>query len=155
MITLWIFQSLEFYVIATLVAAIIVGLAAKPSSRGEARQYLLAGDLTFDDEYAQPAITLTTLDNGKVVLQRHAVEAMTTSGAVSLAITQIGTDITIEERLSDGYTADSPVDTATFYLDFMGAERYHIKYNSDATGLFAAFTFSNRPGYKTTKLLNR
>ena len=78
MITAWLFQSLEFYVIATLVAAIIVGLAAKPSSRGEARQYLLAGDLTFDDEYAQPAITLTALDNGTVVLQRHAVEAMTT-----------------------------------------------------------------------------
>lgn len=155
MTTLSIFQTTEFYVIATTLAAAIVAFVARPSQRGEARQHLLAGDLSFEDEYAQSAITLTALDNGTVVLQRHAIEGITTSGAVSLAITVIGTDIAIEERLSEGYATDPQIDTSTFYLEFLATERYHIKYNSDATGLFAAFTFSNRPGYKITKLLNR
>ncbi len=155
MTTLSIFQTTEFYIMATLAAAMVVGFMSKPSGRGPARQHLLAGDLSSDDGSAPAAVSLSALDDGTVLLRRHGLEGMTSSGAVSLAITIIGQDISIEERLSDGYSNDSRVDTATFRLDFLGADRYHVRYNSDATGLFAAFTFNNRQGYKVTKLLNR
>lgn len=154
--------SVEFYVYATLVAAAIVAFLARPSSRGEARQHLLAGKLSnasnrswSDSNSAQPAISLIVRDDGAVVLFRHGIEGVSSSGAVSLAITVIGFDITIEERIVPGNNLDDPIDTATFVLDFLAPDRYHLKYNSSATSSFVATTLLVRPDYEKHLQLNR
>lgn len=154
--------SVEFYVYATLVAAAIVAFLARPSSRGEARQHLLAGELSnasnrswSDSNSAQPAISLIVRDDGAVVLFRHGIEDVSSSGAVSLAITVIGFDITIEERIVPGNNLDDPIDTATFVLDFLAPDRYHLKYNSSATSSFVATTLLVRPDYEKHLQLNR
>ena len=71
-------HSTEFYVLATLFAAAIVAFLARPSERGEARQHLLAGELSnatkrswSDSNSVQPAISLIVRDDGAVVLFRH------------------------------------------------------------------------------------
>lgn len=147
--------SVEFYVYATVVAAAIVAYLARPSSRGEARQYLLAGELSNTSNRAwtdlptlSPSISIIVRDDGAVVLFRHGVEGVSTSGAVSLAITVIGYDITIEERIVPGNNLDDPIDTATFVLDFLAPDRYHLKYNSSATSRFATATLLVRPDYE-------
>ena len=149
------FNSVEFYVIATVVAAAIVLYFAQPSSRGEARQHLLAGNLSnasnrswSDNKSVQPAISLIVRDDGAVVLFRHGIEGVTISGAVSLAITVIGFDMTIEERIVPGNNLDDPIDTASFVLDFLAPDRYHLKYNSSSTSSFVATTLLVRPGYE-------
>ena len=154
--------SVEFYVYATLVAAAIVAFLARPSSRGEARQHLLAGELSnasnrswSDINSVQPAISLIVRDDGAVVLFRHGIEGVSSSGAVSLAITIIGFDITIEERIVPGNNLDDPIDTATFVLDFLAPDRYHLKYNSSATSSFVATTLLVRPDYEKHLQLNR
>ena len=154
--------SVEFYVYATLVAAAIVAFLARPSSRGEARQHLLAGELSnasnrswSDSNSAQPAISLIVHDDGAVVRFRHGIEGVSSSGAVSLAITVIGFDITIEERIVPGNNLDDPIDTATFVLDFLAPDRYHLKYNSSATSSFVATTLLVRPDYEKHLQLNR
>ena len=154
--------SVEFYVYATLVAAAIVAFLARPSSRGEARQHLLAGELSnasnrswSDINSAQPAISLIVRDDGAVVLFRHGIEGVSSSGAVSLAITVIGFDITIEERIVPGNNLDDPIDTATFVLDFLAPDRYHLKYNSSATSSFVATTLLVRLDYEKHLQLNR
>lgn len=154
--------SVEFYVYATLVAAAIVAFLARPSSRGEARQHLLAGELSnasnrswSDGNSAQPSISLIVRDDGAVVLFRHGIEGVSSSGAVSLAITVIGFDITIEERIVPGNNLDDPIDTATFVLDFLAPDRYHLKYNSSATSSFVATTLLVRPDYEKHLQLNR
>ncbi len=148
-----VFQSVEFYVIATLVAAVIVAFAIKPSARGEARQYLLASTLLQCD-VATAEIELETMDDFSVRLVRRGVPDVSASGAVSLAVTVIGRDVTIEERIVYGRQPAEPVDTAVFVLDFLGDDRYHILYKSEPTGLFAATTFNNRPGYRVVKQLS-
>lgn len=155
------FHSVEFYVLATLVAALIIGFLAKPSSRGEARQHLLAGELSnesnrswSDTATTQPSISLRVRDDGAVVLTRHGVQGVSTSGAVSLAVTVIGFDVTIEERIVPGKDIDDPIDTATFVLDFFAPDRYHIKYNSSSTSSFVAATLLVRSGYEKTLPLN-
>ena len=154
--------SIEFYVYATLVAAAIVAFLARPSSRGEARQHLLAGELSnasnrswSDNASVSPAISLIVRDDGAVVLFRHGIEGVTSSGAVSLAVTVIGFDITIEERIVPGNNLDDPIDTATFVLDFLAPDRYHLKYNSSATSSFVAATLLVRPDYEKHLQLNR
>lgn len=154
--------SIDFYVYATLVAAAIVAFLARPSARGEARQHLLAGELSnttkrswSDSNSVQPAISLIVRDDGAVVLFRHGIEGVSSSGAVSLAITVIGFDITIEERIVPGNNLDDPIDTATFVLDFLAPDRYHLKYNSSATSSFVAATLLVRPDYEKHLQLNR
>ena len=154
--------SIDFYVYATLVAAAIVAFLARPSERGEARQHLLAGELSnatkrswSDSNSAQPAISLIVRDDGAVVLFRHGIEGVSSSGAVSLAVTVIGFDITIEERIVPGNNLDDPIDTATFVLDFLAPDRYHLKYNSSATSSFVAATLLVRPDYEKHLQLNR
>lgn len=155
-------SSVEFYVYATLVAAAIVAFLARPSSRGEARQHLLAGELSNatgrnwgEIATVQPAISLIVRDDGAVVLFRHGIDGVSTSGAVSLAITVIGFDITIEERIVPGNDIDEPIDTATFVLDFLAPDRYHLKYNSSSTSRFATTTLLVRPDFnKQVNLIN-
>lgn len=149
------FNSVEFYVIATVVAAAIVLYFAQPSSRGEARQHLLAGDLSnasgrgwSDTMSPQASISLRVRDDGAVVLTRYGLNGVSISGAVSLAITVIGFDMTIEERIVPGNNLDDPIDTASFVLDFLAPDRYHLKYNSSSTSSFVATTLLVRPGYE-------
>lgn len=154
--------SVEFYVYATLVAAAIVAFLARPSSRGEARQHLLSGELSnatgrtwSDTTTTQSSISICVRDDGAVMLFRHGIEGVSSSGAVSLAVTIIGFDITIEERIVPGNNLDDPIDTAVFVLDFLAPDRYHLKYNSSATSSFVATTLLVRPDYEKHLPLNR
>lgn len=146
MILLLLFNSVQFYVLAAVVAAAVVACCVKPSIKGEARTWLLAGTLcaTDSDSSAAPAIDVRCMPDGKVMLTRRGLSGMTSGGAVSLAVTVAGFDISVEERVVTAIEGE-PVDTALFTLDFLGRERYHLRYNSESTGLFVAFTLPVRP----------
>lgn len=154
MITLLMLSQVEIYVLAAVGAAAIIALCVKPSSRGEARQHLLGGMLCFADSAgaSEAAIDIECLDDGNVLLTRRGLPHLTDAGAVSLAITVIGFDITIEERITDT-PGGNPVNTALFTLDFLGCERYHLRYTSDFTATAASMNLSNRPGMHITRAL--
>lgn len=161
MILAGILQSVEFYVMAAVVAAMIVALCARSDSRGPVREILLAGvisregDVRADD--ADPRIELICNDDGSVLLRRHGVRGVNETGAVSLAIEVKGFDVKIRERVVTGRGDGEPVDTASFILDFMAREHYFISYVSDstpfATSQTASLTLSNRPGNRVEKRL--
>jgi len=165
MLMLFVLSSVEIYVMAAVAAAAVIALCVKPSSRGEARQYLLAGvlcdfDGEVDAEFGMAAgdyalgqmVVMECLDNGNVLLTRRGLVGMTDSGAVSLAISVIGYDVTIEERLVEKSGGQS-VNTALFTLDFLAPERYHIHYISWQTASATAFTLHNRPGLHLSRSL--
>ncbi|MCM1349323.1 MAG: hypothetical protein NC338_07920 [Firmicutes bacterium] len=149
------FSSTEFYVMATMAAATVIGLCVKPPSRGPAVERLLAGTLcdTSCGE-ATPCIVLTCEEDGTVLLTRTGLQGLTSAGAVSLAATKIGTDITIEERITHT-PGGSPIDSALFTLDIFTPGRYHIRYNSSSLGLFAAFILTVRPGNSVRRPLRQ
>lgn len=148
---------MEFYVIMAVVAAAVVAYSARPQSRGPVMEYLLASVLNEcdDSDMQRPSIELICKDDGSVHLVRHGVEDVTMTGAVSLAVTCNGTNVSIEERLVVGSTWDHPARSATFRIDFLLPGHYHILYNSEKTGLFAAFPFHLRPGITTSHILSR
>lgn len=146
-------NSVEFYVIAAVVAAAVVAFSARHGDEGPAKQILLSGVLTKREVPAGAMIELLCNDDGSVLLRRYGVEGLTISGAVSLAITVRGFDVKIKERIVEGRPEDEPIDTAAFILDFMGEERYFISYTSDSSGLFAATTLKNRSGNRIVKEL--
>lgn len=146
------FHSTEFYIILFVIAAAVVGIFARPSNRGAAITHLIAGELSETPD-STPRIEIECGDDGTVTLRRYGVEGINTSGAVSIAVTLIGFDISIEERLVDGQPGDPAINTATFRLDFLGREHYHMKYNSQTSSRFMAATISNRPGFHAVKPL--
>lgn len=149
-------NSVEFYVVAGSVAAAVVALSALPSRRGAAVLHLAAGELLPPDDSdnpESPAISAEVDRHGRVVVTRHGLHGITSDGAVSLAINVIGFDVKIEERLTPGSAAGTPIGQTRFTLDFFAPERYHISYNSEDAGLFAAFTLPIRPGIAITRPL--
>lgn len=148
------FHTTEFFVIATVVAALIVGFMAIPTKRGEARQFFVeASVMSTGDDKAIPSIEFICRDDGSVTLIRRGVEGVRTTGMVNLAITIIGFDITINERLVEGSTWDGMADTAMATLDMMGAERYHVVYKSESISRMATLTINNHPGFRASRPL--
>lgn len=159
-----IFQSVEFYIIATVLAAMIVALCARGDNRGPVREILTAGVISREcgDNPApgaerEPAIEFLCLDDGSVILRRHGIRGVTDSGAVSLAMELKGFELKIRERTVAGRPDGEPIDTASFILDFMAPEHYFISYTSDlteaSTSLTASLTLSVRPGNRVEKRL--
>lgn len=148
------YNTVEFYVIAGAVAAACVVAASLPKAPRQAVLHMAAGDLSGSDSglLADPAVHVWVDDDRRVHIRRTGLSNVTDNGAVSLAITVIGYDVSIEERITPG-NGWPTVDTAHFTLDFFAPDRYHIKYNSEDTGLFAAFTLNAIPGIKLTKPL--
>lgn len=154
-----IFQSVEFYVIAVVVAAAIVALLGRRPSDGPVRQYLLPGVISQEggESASSPGIELLCGDDGSVLLRRHGLKGVREDGAVSLAVEVKGFDVSITERVVAGREPWQPVDTASFILDFMGREHYFISYRSELSAsesaLFASVTLHNRPGNRVAKHL--
>lgn len=149
-----IFNTTEFYVAIFVIAAAVVAYAAMPSGKGAAREYLLAGALCVEPSDEEPSVEIECLDSGAVVLTRRGVGNVGGDGAVSIAITQIGFDLIIKERLTPGKLPPEPL-TAMFRLDFMGQERYHVRYESEAISRGCTLVFHCRPGIKVRRTLER
>lgn len=146
------YNSVEFYVIAGSIAASAIVAASLPQRRREAVLHMVAGKLNDSGSDSEPAIKIHVDDEGKVHIRRVGLNGIGGDGAVSLAINVIGFDVAIEERLTPG--RDPQIfDTADFVLDFFAPERYHVKYNSEDAGVFAAFTLNVAPGIKTDRPL--
>ncbi len=144
------FHTTEFLILTLILAAAIVAFLAIPSGHGPVRELTLAGELlplTPDD--AEAAVRLIANDSGTVTLIRSGLVGVDASGAVSLAVTVKGFDITLEERITPGRYGGEPIGAAMFELDFVGRERYHIRYNSAPTSTAATLALNNRPGYTT------
>ena len=155
MITVFILSSVEIYVLLALLAAAVLALCMKPSQKGEAISHFLAGTLCqFEDNgIDSPIIDFECLESGNVLLTRRGLQKLTESSAVSLAITVIGFDVTIQERIVIGNGSGEPINTALFTLDFIGAERYHIHYISEPTSSAASLTLNNRPEMHVSRQL--
>lgn len=155
MILAFFLSEVEIYVLAAVAAAAILAMCVRPAEKGEAKQYLLAGQLCSLDEDSsrQPTIDIECLDNGNVLLTRRGLNGLTDSGAVSLAVTVKGFDIEIEQRTVAGDGTGMPVDTALFTLEFLGKERYHLHYNSETENLSCALTLTNRPDMHVSRQL--
>lgn len=146
--------STEFYVLMFTLAACCVGLIVKPSRKGQA-ETSFAEAMVLDREVdTTPRVEFRCLENGDVLVRRSGLSGITSSATVALAITRIGFDISIEERVTPGRGGE-PVERATFIIDGLGQERYHIKYNAPEYSLFVATTLPVRPGIEFTREMTR
>lgn len=164
-----------------MAAAFVVALCARPRGTGPAETGFLTGELSAEHSGAtettgspapsenpgrsmypenpahpepSPSVEFLCRDDGAVVITRHGLQGLTEGATVALAVTRTGFDISVKERIAPAREpGGAPVDTATFVLDGLGRERYHIKYDSEATSSFAALTLRNTPGLHAVRPL--
>lgn len=154
-----IFNTVEFYVIVSVIAAAVIALVSLPERKGEVKTHLLAGNLIIDDNPAPvgPGNGMLTFEchAGNIVsLRRDGLEGVCSSGSVSLVVKVSGFDIVIEERITAGaLPASGYVNSATFVLDFLAPEWYHIRYESDHFSEHASLTLHVREGIVVKKPL--
>lgn len=159
MISLSIFNTVEFYVIISVIAAAVVAVVSLPDRKGEVRTHLLAGTLLTDcdEREAGPghgSLTFECHEGNFVTLRRDGLEGVSAAGAVSLVVKVSGFDIVIEERITPGQPSPfGYASAATFLLDFLAPEWYHIRYESERHGEHAALTLHVRPGIVVNKPL--
>lgn len=136
------------------IAAAVVGLAAMPSRRGEARQQLVPGELIYDAAPSVPGIVIIVNDDATFTIYRFGLENVAECGAFSLAVTFIGFDITIDERVVYGRQDGRMATAAQATIKGVAPERYHILYRSEATGRNAALSLNMRPGNRIDRELS-
>lgn len=142
------YNTVEFYVIAGAVAAGAVAMVSLPKRCKHGVLHTLQGELSYSGDGAQPGLDVWVDDNRRIHIVRRGLPNVTDMGAVSLAVNHSGFDIVIEERLTFDRRGTDPVDTAEFVIDFVGPERYHIRYNSEDTSSMTAFTIPVKEGLK-------
>lgn len=152
-----IFNTVEFYVITAFIAAAVIAAVAMPSQKGAARTFLYGGTLRSDAAPSEPGIVAIVGDDGNLTIHRFGLDDLGEDGTYSLAVTIIGLDVTIEERVRSSRPLNEcnpSYDAAWAVLDCLGPERYHFNYRSEATGRSAAFSLNIRPGNRIERLLS-
>lgn len=142
--------SVEMYVMAAFLAAAVVGLCVRPRHHGAAVTSFAIGTLEPDGPVESPMLEAEVMDDCSVILRRSGFCDMGADSTVALAITRIGFDIKIQERI----TLEGPLmphAAAQFRIEGLGRERYHITYSSEPTGLMTAFTLPVKPGIRVSR----
>lgn len=153
-----IFNTVEFYVIVSVIAAAVIAFISLPDRKGEVRTHLLARQLINDVSVVSGpgngSLTFECHPGNIVTIRRDGLEGVTLSGAVSLVVKVSGFDITIEERVTPGVHSDAGyANSATFTLDFLAPEWYHIRYESEYFSEHASMTLHVREGIVARKPL--
>lgn len=149
-----VFQTLEFYIIVSVIAAAVIAVASLPERKGEVKLHLLAGELTAEDlDAPSPAgagnghLRIEVHSGRFVSILRTGLDGVTMSGAASLVVKVSGFDIVIEERISPGTsTPFGMASGALFHIDFLAPEWYHVRYESERFNEHAAFSLHVREG---------
>lgn len=145
-----VWTSTYTYILLFFVAAAFIAYISRPRGRGEVVKRLYAGELIGRPEAAEnsnePCLHIRCVGGGKVVFERLNVPNLTSTGAISLAVSFKGSDVEILERDTFGYPDDEPMNGARFTIDMTGYEWRHVKWSDEDSGLWCAFTLHVREG---------
>ena len=96
------FHTVEFYVVATVVAAAVIILSTRPSGTKPVQTRFARAAFEPDTESAdaEPMLEVTVRDDGMVVFTRHGLGRVRAGTVVALAITVKGFDVTLKERIT-------------------------------------------------------
>ena len=126
-----------------VVAMALIALLFGSPDKGEATTYITAMTLnpcvTSDDGL----VMLKALDNGEVLVLRNGIPIIE-GDTVNIVITAVGDKLTIIEKR--GVAARSGLEVkvdATATIPHLVATRFHVRYESELTGQWALFSFTN------------
>lgn len=148
-------HSVEFYVLALFVAFALVGLLFGKTDRSPARTYIESMDVTEDVPDAPHEVTLVSQPNGQVTITHRGLE-LKPGDTVNLVATIIDDKIKLVlKRGVDSKMGEICPVKATVSVNYLPNERIHVRYESEFTGEWSVFTYTNREGRQRTSELQR
>lgn len=143
--------STEILVTVLVIAAAVVGWFAIPSRRGAVRQFIITGMMypMPGDKERRPTIEVNCLSSGDIAITRYPLAASVSEPLLNVDIA--GNDIRITEQATP---ANDGTYAASFILNMVGQDYWHVRYFNPATGHLAVFTLHNRPGIRATHYLS-
>lgn len=145
-------HSVEFYVIAFVVAMALVTLLIGQRTRGEATTNIDQLELTPSLTERAGNLAICSEDTDRVTITRAGLPLFE-GDTVILVSTIIDDKWHIEEkRATKGRGPNIEMDGAVT-INFLRPGRYHVRYDSEITGQWCTFKHSHRPGATTTAQL--
>ena len=137
------FRTVEFYVVATVVAAAVIILSTRPSGSKPVQTRFARATFEPDTEPsdAEPSLEISVRDDGMVVFTRHGLGRIRKGTVVALAITVKGFDVTLKERIT---AASSHAERMYARLESQDADAS----TSDASSMCCKSTALDAPEHK-------
>ncbi len=143
-------NSTEFFVLALAVAIALVALLFGQSDKGEATTHITAFSLNPCVTSDEGLIVLQAQDDGSVLVLRNAIP-LDQGDTVNIVVTAVGDKLTIVEKKGvQSRTAIDFLADGAALIPHLPAERFHVRYESEITGKWALFTFTNRDSRTAT-----
>lgn len=135
------FTSVEFYVIAFIVAMTLAVFIMKPNEKGAAQTYFYTAQIMYSEAKEQ-SLLVEALENGKMIIIHRMVNAdENTIPAIALSI--IGNDIKIVEKQTPQAHPDMPFMDAVYIVDCIKGSKYHLHFDSQATTSYTSTSIRN------------
>ena len=139
-------NSTEFYVMALTVAMALVALLFGQRKRGAATTEVVAFTLNDCVTHDDGLVVMQAMDDHSVLVLRNGMPVCD-GDTVNLVVTAIDDKLTIIEK--KGIDTRSGLETradGTAMISYLPAGLFHVRYESELTGQWALFSFSNHPG---------
>lgn len=139
-------NSTEFFVLALTVAMAVIALMCGQRHPGEATTCIVAMMLNESVTTDDHLVVLKTLDDGELLILRNGLPLFD-GDTVNIVATAVGNKLSIVEKRGLGSSSglEKKFD-GTAGLEKLPTRFYHVRYDSEITGEWALFSFSNRSG---------
>ena len=143
-------HSIEFYVLALFVAFALIGIIFGRTDRSPAQTFIEEMNTSNDDAGAPHEVTLESLSDGRVHICHRGLE-LKPGDTVNLVATIINDKVKLVlKRGVDSHTGEPAPVKAQANVKYFPNERIHVRYESEFTGEWCVFIFTNREGSKRT-----
>lgn len=148
-------HSIEFYVLALFVAFALIGVFFGRTDRSPAHTYIEPMDISNDDPDSPHELTVEALPDGQVAITHRGLE-LKDGDTLNLVATIIDdkAKLVLKRGVEGNEAMIRPV-KASANVKFLPNERIHLRYESEFTGEWCVFAFTNREGQQRTTQLQR
>lgn len=147
--------SVEFYTIALVVAFTLLGLIVGQKRQAPASTHFATLEVQPTEPSAASQLTLTALDNGNVRIERTGL-ALRAGETVNLIATVVDDKVSIVEKKGNVAVlgGEETTHSGTATVAFLTPRKWNVRYESQVTGQWVKFQFSNTAGNHKTRTLN-
>lgn len=143
-------NSTEFFVLALTVAMAVIALMCGQRHPGEAITEIVAMMLNESVTTDDGLLVLKTLESGELLILRNGLPLFE-GDTVNVVAAVVGNKLSIVEKRGLGSNSglEKKYDGTTT-LATLPAKSFHVRYDSEVTGEWATFSFTNREGNTTS-----
>lgn len=139
------FSSTIFYLIIMVVAFMSLGMICSPKSPGPASTKIVAMSTAPSEKAsARHTVKITALKGGDICIERHF--RLSPADTVNLVVTKFDSHVKIVEKKGVNGLGDEGECVGLAMITCIGQRWYSYRYESELTGEWCTFEFTNVAG---------